>query len=114
MDGGSGGDDAGLAAAAELFRTLGSTARLRLLRELGDGPRTVSALVAATGLSQPLVSQHLRVLRQTGLVGTERRGKEIEYRTADEHVTHVIADALAHVQEPGTAAPAEPAEKETA
>ena len=92
--------DAGLAAAAELFRVLGSESRLELLRVLGESPRTVSALVETTGMTQPLVSQHLRTLRQSGLVTAERRGKEVTYRVADLHVSHVIADALAHVSEP--------------
>ncbi|MFT4227949.1 ArsR/SmtB family transcription factor [Micropruina sp.] len=92
--------EAGLAAAAQLFKVLGNESRLLLLRLIGEEPRTVGALTAATGLSQPLVSQHLRTLRQGGLVAASRSGKEVTYRLADRHVTHVIADALAHVQEP--------------
>jgi len=42
----------------------------------------------------------LRTLRQSGLVTSERHGKEVAYQVADLHVTHVIADALVHVQEP--------------
>ncbi len=91
--------ETGLAAAAQLFKVLGSESRLGLLRVLGEAPRTVGALAEVTGLSQPLVSQHLRTLRQAGLVTAERSGKEVTYRIADLHVTHVIADALAHVQE---------------
>lgn len=98
---------AGLAAAAQLFKVLGSESRLGLLRLLGDAPRTVGALAETTGLTQPLVSQHLRTLRQAGLVTAERHGKEVTYRVADLHVTHVIADALAHVQEPAAAAAAD-------
>lgn len=90
----------GLAEAAELFKVLGNESRLGLLVLLGREPHAVSALVAATGMSQPLVSQHLRTLRQTGLVTTRRAGKEITYLIADDHVTHVITDALTHVQEP--------------
>ncbi|MFT3876596.1 MAG: metalloregulator ArsR/SmtB family transcription factor [Propioniciclava sp.] len=93
----------GLAEAAQLFKVLGSESRLGLLRIIEREPRTVSALVEATGLSQPLVSQHLRTLRQAGLVSSQRRGKEVIYELADGHVTHVIADALAHVLEPAPA-----------
>lgn len=103
-------DEAGLAAAAQLFKVLGSQSRLGLLRLLGESPRTVGALAEATGLSQPLVSQHLRTLRQSGLVTAERRGKEMIYQVADLHVSHVIADALAHVHEP--AADEGPADEE--
>lgn len=90
----------GLSAAAQLFKVLGNESRLWLLRLIDEEPRTVGALAAATDLSQPLVSQHLRTLRQVGLVAASRSGKEVTYRIVDRHVTHVIADALAHVQEP--------------
>lgn len=93
-------DGTGLAAAAQLFKVLGNESRLELLRLLGEQSRTVSALVAATDMSQSLVSQHLRTLRQVGLVVAARRGKEVTYSVADSHVTHVIEDALAHVHEP--------------
>jgi ArsR family transcriptional regulator, zinc-responsive transcriptional repressor len=92
--------DEGLAGAAQLFKVLGSTSRLELLRRLDGNPTTVGTLAEAAGMSQPLVSQHLRTLRQAGLVTARRRGKEVTYEVADRHVTHVIADALAHVQEP--------------
>jgi DNA-binding transcriptional ArsR family regulator len=96
-----------LADAAQLFKVLGSESRLGLLHMIGQEPRTVSALTGASGLSQPLVSQHLRTLRQAGLVTATRHGKEVIYRLADLHVSHVIADALAHVQEPAAVPPAD-------
>ncbi|WP_022877356.1 helix-turn-helix transcriptional regulator [Microbacterium sp. B19] len=91
---------AGLAAAAELFKVLGNESRLALVWLLSTGPLTVGALADKAGLSQPLVSQHLRTLRQAGLVTSEREGKEIRYALADQHVAHVVLDAIAHVQEP--------------
>ena len=90
----------GLAAAAQLFKALGNESRLELLQLLADRPHPVGVLAEATGMSQPLVSQHLRTLRQTGLVRATRSGKEVVYHLADQHVAHVVADALAHVQEP--------------
>ena len=89
-----------IAAAADLFRVLGNESRLGLLVALADGPLVVGALVEATGMTQPLVSQHLRTLRQAGLVEVTRDGRTGEYRLADEHVVHVITDALTHVTEP--------------
>lgn len=100
-------DERGLAAAAQLFKVLGSEARLGLLHLIGPEPRTVGALVELTGMSQPLASQHLRTLREAGLVTASRSGKEVTYRLADLHVSHVIADALAHVQEPAAASSAD-------
>jgi DNA-binding transcriptional ArsR family regulator len=51
-------------------------------------------------MSQPLVFQHLRTLRQSGLVVATRSGKELTYSVADAHVSHVIDDAIVHVHEP--------------
>lgn len=92
-------DDDRIEAAAQLFKVLGGASRLRLLLLLGDGPATVGALAEASGLSQPLVSQHLRTLRQVGLVAAVREGREAHYEIADHHVTHVVEDALAHIDE---------------
>ena len=93
--------DVGVQRAAELFKALSSPARVALLQLLAE-PATVSALVASTGLSQPLVSQHLRVLRGAGLVAVTRSGREAIYSVADHHITHVIEDAVSHVLEPAT------------
>lgn len=60
------------------------------------GPACVHEFAEDLGLSQPLVSQHLRVLRSLDLVRGTRRGKEIDYALADEHVGHMVRDALAH------------------
>lgn len=48
---------------AKLFRGFSEPTRLQVLMELGDGERTVSELVSATGASQPSVSMHLACLR---------------------------------------------------
>lgn len=93
---------AGLEAAAELFKVLGSESRLALVWLLSSEPLAVGALAEKAGLSQPLVSQHLRTLRQAGLVTSEREGKEVRYALADQHVAHVVLDAIAHVTEPTT------------
>lgn len=69
----------GLEEAAELLRALASPYRLAIVRELDGRARCVHELVDALGVSQPLVSQHLRVLRVSQLVHAERRGREIAY-----------------------------------
>jgi len=85
--------------AAELLRALAHPLRLQLVHELAAGPRCVHELVTVTGASQPLVSQHLRVLRAAHVVVTERRAREISYALADEHVSHIALDAIRHSQE---------------
>jgi len=86
----------GLTGACELLRALGTPHRLAIVLELADGPRCVHELVDGLGVSQSLVSQHLRVLRNTGLVVGARRGKETVYSLPDDHVAHIARDALAH------------------
>jgi len=88
-----------LGAAANLFKVLGSESRLELLQLLAGDPMPVTALATRTGMSQPLVSQHLRTLRQVGIVTVSRTGREAYYRLADHHIAHVIEDAVAHVLE---------------
>ena len=83
----------------EFFGALASPVRAAIVHLLTDKPYTVSELGAALGASQPLVSQHLRVLRETGLVQTERRGRSTSYSLTDDHVAHVFLDALTHTQE---------------
>ncbi|MFP5283109.1 MAG: ArsR/SmtB family transcription factor [Actinomycetes bacterium] len=90
--------DAGVRRAADLFRALGTPARVAILRLLA-APSSVSRLVEQTGLSQPLVSQHLRVLRGAGVVRVERNGREAIYSVTDAHITHVVEDAVAHALE---------------
>ncbi len=90
-------DDRG--AAAELLKALANPIRLAIVEELGDESRCVHELVDDLGVAQPLVSQHLRVLRGARLVTTERRGREVVYALADEHVRRIVADALRHARE---------------
>lgn len=85
--------------AADLLRALGSPIRLAIVSALSAEPRCVHELVDSVGVSQPLVSQHLRVLRGARLVSTERRGKEVVYTLTDEHVSHIVSDAIRHAQE---------------
>ena len=96
----SGGSIERYEAAGELFKALGSPVRLAIVDLLAAEPRYVHQLVELTGLTQPHVSQHLRVLRQAGVVRGVRRHREIAYALRDEHVAHIVHDALAHRTEP--------------
>ena len=92
--------DAELVAGARLLRALASPLRLAIVKELESGePRCVHELVDALGVAQPLVSQHLRTLREAKVITGSRRGREVEYRLADEHVLHIALDAITHAAE---------------
>jgi len=71
---------------AEVLKTLASPRRLEILHVLADGPIEVGRLAKAIGATQPNVSQHLAMLRATGLVEAERDGREVRYRLADPDV----------------------------
>lgn len=88
-----------LAETGELFRVLASPVRIALVQSLADGERCVHELVESLDLPQPLVSQHLRVLRGADLVEGVRRGREVAYQLTDDHVAHIVRDAVRHAQE---------------
>jgi DNA-binding transcriptional ArsR family regulator len=86
-------------AVGDLFRVLASPVRVAIVDLLADQERFVHQLIEATGLSQPLVSQHLRVLRDARLVRRVRKGREMAYALRDEHVAHIVRDAITHREE---------------
>ncbi|MDG4772320.1 MULTISPECIES: metalloregulator ArsR/SmtB family transcription factor [Micromonosporaceae] len=89
----------GYESASELLRALSAPLRVAIVTELAQGERCVHELVQKLGAPQPLVSQHLRVLRGAGVVHGSRRGREIAYALVDEHVAHIVADAVSHARE---------------
>ena len=93
------GGQHGLEAASDLLRALANPHRLAMVLELARGPRCVHELVESLGISQPLASQHLRVLKTVQLVKSQRRGREIAYSLGDEHVSHIVHDAIVHAKE---------------
>ena len=86
-------------AAGELLRALAAPMRIAIVTQLSDGPRCVHEIVDILDAPQPLISQHLRVLRGAGVVRGERRGREIAYALTDDHIAHIVADAVKHAGE---------------
>ena len=64
---------------ARVFKALGDPSRLDIVTSIGKDARPVTEIVRATGLSQTLVSFHLRILREAGIVTTKRNGPFILY-----------------------------------
>lgn len=79
-----------LAAAERFFKVLGDENRLRILQALGSEERSVSEILERTRLPQTLASFHLRILREAGVVATERRGPFIDYRLADPSLLNLL------------------------
>ena len=88
-----------LADAGDLLRALAAPVRIAIVLQLREADRCVHELVDALDVAQPLISQHLRVLKTAGVVQGERRGREVVYRLADDHLAHIVVDAVTHVQE---------------
>ncbi len=86
-------------AAAALLKALAHPGRIRIIGQLAGGDRCVHELVESLGIAQPTVSQHLTVLRSARLVTSTRAGKEQRYSLRDQHVRHIVDDALIHAAE---------------
>ncbi len=82
-------------AKAELFKSLGHPARIRILELLVEGEMSVSNLLVATGLEPSSLSQHLNVVKHTGLVQSSRSGNLVTYRVTDPSVADFLAAARA-------------------
>lgn len=86
---------------AAIFSALADPTRLKLLRLLCSqeepGALCVNALTCVLGITQPAVSQHLRVLKSVGLVKGQRRGYHIHYSVNPEAVKQcreIVMEAL--------------------
>jgi len=80
-------------AKAKLFRGLADVSRLSIVEVLRDGPKNVSQVVKATGLTQPNASMHLSCLWCCGLVDREVRGRYTYYRIRSERFTRILQAA---------------------
>jgi ArsR family transcriptional regulator, zinc-responsive transcriptional repressor len=85
--------------AGDLLRALAAPVRIAIVLQLQESQRCVHELVDALEVPQPLVSQHLRILKSAGVVAGERSGREVLYRLVDHHLAHIVLDAIAHAGE---------------
>jgi ArsR family transcriptional regulator len=87
---------------AKVFKALGEPVRLRLLSMIASADREVCVcdLTAAFDLAQPTISHHLKVLREAGLVNSERRGTWVYYSPRAEMLARLSAQLVV----PGLAA----------
>jgi len=81
-----------LSTVAFLAKSLSDENRLRVLISLREGRLSVSSLVEALQLSQPLISHHLKELKRSLLVKVERHGPFIYYELADNRILNIIKD----------------------
>jgi ArsR family transcriptional regulator, lead/cadmium/zinc/bismuth-responsive transcriptional repressor len=82
---------------AEMFRLLGEPSRLSIVASCLDGPLSVGEITSRLGLSQSLVSHHLRLLRAARLLKAGRRGKQIFYSIPDCPVREMLTNMIEHI-----------------
>lgn len=80
---------------AAMARAIADPLRLAILQRLMEGAAAAGELVAVTGASQPNISNHLRVLRQHGLVEAERAGRQMTYALANPGVASLVEALMA-------------------
>ncbi|MGW3174471.1 ArsR/SmtB family transcription factor [Streptomyces sp. NPDC001153] len=88
----------GAADVAATLQALATPFRLRILARLQEGPCAATELADAVGMEQSACSHQLRLLRNLGLVTTERRGRSVIYALYDNHVADLLEQALHHVE----------------
>ena len=75
---------------AEICGGLADPNRIMILYTLSQGPRNVTELCNELDMPQPLVSRHLKVLRERGMVRTERRGTVVIYSLGDKRLIQAL------------------------
>ena len=75
---------------AEICAGLADPKRILILYALSEKPCNVNELATNLGLSQPLVSRHLKVLRERGMVQANRTGASVEYSLADKRLIEAL------------------------
>ena len=95
---------------AEFCKSLTSPKRLMIIHELQEGPKSVSELAKNLRLKQSSTSQHLAVLRTSGVITPERQGNTVYYSltnpriiTACENVRAIIIEDLKRLNQLGEA-----------
>jgi DNA-binding transcriptional ArsR family regulator len=88
---------------AELCQGVADPKRIAILYALSEGPKNVSELMESLEMSRATATRHLKVLRESAMVETERDGVSIYYSLADDRVIQaldllreVLAGILAH------------------
>jgi ArsR family transcriptional regulator len=75
---------------ADFCAALSDPTRIFILYALNEGPLNVTELTNELNLPQPTISRHLKVLRERGLVYTERHGTVITYHLSDQRVIQAM------------------------
>jgi len=97
-----------------ILKTLGDMNRLGIVMAIGKESMSVTELVRTTGLSQTLVSFHLRIMREADIVRTQRKGPFIYYSLSNPYLLDVLANlSQLNNKKPHEGRKSEPVQKRT-
>ena len=78
---------------AKIFRALSDPARLNILDFLRDGEKCVCEIIPHVKLIQPVVSRHLKILKESGILRDRKDGNRRLYSVTDQSIFKVVDDA---------------------
>ncbi|HOP86693.1 MAG TPA: metalloregulator ArsR/SmtB family transcription factor [Syntrophorhabdaceae bacterium] len=84
-------DEKAIKILSRLFKLINDPNRLKIIFTIGKEKKTVSEIIQKTGLSQTLVSFHLKPLRESGILSTERKGAFIYYNVTEPGLIDLLA-----------------------
>ena len=84
---------------AEMFKVMNDPTRLKIINALLIAEMCVCDIAALMNMTQPSISHHLKVLRQSELIKYRRDGKVIYYSLDDEHIGVLFRNGLDHAME---------------
>ena len=85
-------------AISDTMQALATPSRVRILGRLRSGPASVNELAEAVEMEPSAVSHQLRLLRHLGFVIGRRDGRQVVYDLHDDHVAHLLEEAIGHVE----------------
>ena len=87
-------------AVAKVFVAMGDTHRQRILLTFDRGERlNVGQIADVSTLSRSAVSHHLKIMREAGILGSEKIGKEVWFWVQRDAMTEALSDVVAYLEE---------------
>lgn len=83
-------DDNDITKAARCLKAMSHPLRLKILCVLGNNSVSVQDIVEQVGTSQSNISQHLSILREKNILGSEKKANRVYYFIDDKRMTHLI------------------------
>jgi len=80
------------------MQALATSSRVQILGRLRTGPASVGELAERVAMEPSAVSHQLRLLRHLGFVVGRREGRRVVYDLHDDHVAHLLDEAISHVE----------------